>query len=108
MPEKAIIQVTRKHSLLHMMRAMNVFIDGKKITTIDNHETMKITVFAGTHDVYVTLQAYKTQPVTVTVNADETAELICGVKGGKSGLMAGLFNQEDYLYLLPETTEEAS
>ena len=107
MPEKAIIQVNRKHSMFHMMRPMAIFINGKKITTVNNHDHMKITVFAGTHEVYITLDSYKTQPLSVTVDANDTALLECGVKEGKSGFMAGLFNQEDYLFLR-EGSQEGS
>ena len=106
MSEKAIIQVTRKHSMFHMMRAMNIFIDGKKITTVDNNETIKITVFTGTHEVYVTLESYTTEPVSVTVENDQVAALVCGVREGKSGFMAGMFNKEDYLYLRLEQEAE--
>lgn len=99
MPEKAIIQVTRKHSMFHLLRPMTIFIDDRKITTVDNHDQMKITVYAGTHEVYVTLDSYKTQALTVTVAADGVALLECGVKEGKTGFMAGLFNQDEYLFL---------
>lgn len=108
MPEKAIIQVTRKHSMFHMMRSMAIYIDGKKITTVDNHDVMKITVYEGDHEVYIALDSYKTEPLSVSVTANETLRLECGVKEGKTGFMAGLLNPEEYLFLRPEVTEEAS
>ena len=106
MSNHAIIKISRKQSVFNLLRPMTIFVNGKNIAAVNNNEIMNVKVLPGSHELMVALDSYKTPPLTVTMAAGDTVALVCGVKEGKAGLLAGLFNQEDYLYLKEEEVTE--
>lgn len=72
------VLLNRERSALHPLRAFSVSIDDRSIDKIKAGQTKKYAVSPGKHIMRVSLDLYKSRPLTVTVGTGETVNLLCG------------------------------
>lgn len=115
----ATVALTRPRAAVNVLRSYSVLIDGRKIDSLEAGATRRYALPAGSHEIGVSMDFYKSPPLTLALRAGETVCLECGEKApllGPGGLsLRGLGNAfgsmlspNDYFYLRvigPEATE---
>lgn len=108
--ELATVELTRPRAAVNVLRSYSVFIDGRKVDSLEAGATRRYALPAGTHEVGVAMDFYKSPPLTLDLRAGETVCLECGEKApllGQGGVslrglgsaFGAMLSPNDYFYL---------
>lgn len=75
--ESATIYLKRQQASVDVLRAYNVFIDGKKMGTIHQMESRSFEVQPGHHEVFLTIDWCSSTSLSVDVVALDEVKLFC-------------------------------
>ena len=70
------IIINRKSEWLNRLRSFKVFIDDAEVGAVKNGSSEEFIVKPGVHNVYLKFGIYKSMPLTVTVNDNESKFLL--------------------------------
>jgi len=70
------IIINRKSEWLNRLRSFKIFIDDAEVGAVKNGSSEEFVVVPGVHSVYLKFSFYKSEPLTITVNDNETKFLL--------------------------------
>lgn len=106
----ATLELTRPRAAVNVLRSYSVLIDGRKVDSLEAGATRRYALPAGTHEIGVAMDFYRSPPLTLELAAGETVCLECGEKApllGQGGLslrglgdaFGSMLSPGDYFYL---------
>ena len=119
-PGKACIAITRRKAFSNALRNFSLLVDEHKIGSLKTGQQARFELPAGTHQVQVKLDFYKSPVLDIHLHDNETLYLECGDKGpdtlikgltfeGLGRAMSSMVSPGDYLYIrqaeMPDTRD---
>ncbi len=108
--DSAIVSINRKKTSANILRKLSINIDGSTVGKIKSGQTKQFRVPCGSHSIQVKLDLYRSRPLSVEIEPDETLVLECGDRSpetfseaftlkGIAKSMNSLLKPDQYLYL---------
>ncbi len=108
--DSAIVSISRKKTSANILRQFSISIDGSTVGKIKSGQTKQFRVPCGSHSIQARLDLYKSRPLSVEIEPEETVILECGDRApetfseaftlkGIAKSMNSLLKPDQYLYL---------